>query len=158
MPSHETTREVAHSAAEMFDLVADVEAYPQFVPLCEKLVVRRTTERNGVTILVADMTVAYALFRETFTSKVVLDRANFAIDVEYIDGPFSSLINNWRFRARGDHACEVEFKIAWEMRSRAFAMVVGAVFDRAFRRFADAFEARADRVYNTPKVPEPATK
>lgn len=142
----------------MFDLVADVEAYPQFVPLCEKLVVRRTQERDGQTIMVADMTVAYALFRETFTSKVVLDQANLAIDVEYIDGPFRSLVNNWRFRPLGEKECEVDFKIEWEMRSRAFAMVVGAVFERAFRRFADAFEARADRVYNTPKVPEPAVK
>lgn len=158
MPSHHTTRRVAHSATEMFDLVADVESYPQFVPLCEKLVVRRREEREGREVLIADMTVAYALFRETFTSKVTLDRARLAIDVEYIDGPFSRLLNNWRFRPLDERASEVDFKIAWEMRSRALAMVVGAVFERAFRKFAEAFEARADRVYNRPKVAEPPEK
>ena len=158
MPSHHTTRRVAHSAEEMFDLVADVEAYPAFVPLCEGLVVRRRSDRDGTTVLIADMTVAYALFRETFTSKVTLDRANLAIDVEYIDGPFSSLMNNWRFKAIDARSCEVDFRIAWEMRSRAFGMVVGAVFERAFRKFAEAFEARADRVYKRKEVAEPPTK
>ena len=88
MPQFSTTRPVLHSAAEMFDLVADVERYPEFVPLCSSLVVRkRIAEPEGVEILVADMTVAYRLL-ETFGSRVTLDRPNLHILVEYLQGPF----------------------------------------------------------------------
>jgi len=92
MPQFSTKRRVRHSAAHMFDLVADVERYPEFVPLCRSLKVRqRILEPEGVEILVADMTVAYKFIRETFTSRVTLDRPNLQILVEYLDGPFSRL-------------------------------------------------------------------
>ena len=88
-----------HSAANMFDLVADVERYPEFVPLCRSLKVRqRFSEPEGIEILVADMTVAYKFIRETFTSRITLDRANLHILVEYLEGPFSYLENRWSFR------------------------------------------------------------
>ncbi|MGQ4272876.1 type II toxin-antitoxin system RatA family toxin [Terrihabitans sp. B22-R8] len=148
MPQHQTTRTVSHSAQQMFELVSDVEKYPQFVPLCESLRVReRTAKDDGQTILLADMTVAYSFFRETFTSRVTLDPANLTILVEYITGPFSSLQNRWKFVPLDEHKSEVDFFIRWEMRSRTIGLVVGAVFERAFRRFASAFEARANRVY-----------
>ena len=100
MPQFSTTRRVRHSAADMFDLVADVERYPEFVPLCRALKVRqRIPEPEGVEILVADMTVAYKLIRETFTSRVTLDRPNLQILVEYLEGPFSQLENRWTFHA-----------------------------------------------------------
>ncbi|MBS9476336.1 type II toxin-antitoxin system RatA family toxin [Ancylobacter radicis] len=148
MPSFRNKRRVAHSATHMFDLVADVDRYPEFVPLCESLSVRRrVASGEGVDILVADMTVAYKVFRESFTSRVTLDRPRLVIVVEYLDGPFSRLENRWSFKPDGEHACEVEFYISYEFRSRTLGLLMGAMFDAAFRRFADAFEKRADAVY-----------
>ena len=148
MPQFSTKRTVRHDAGDMFALVADVERYPQFVPLCRDLrVIRRVDEPEGVHILVAEMTVAYKLIRERFTSRVTLDRPNLQILVEYLDGPFSHMENRWIFHPRGDHACEIEFLISYEFRNRALGLVMGAMFDTAFRRFATAFEKRADEVY-----------
>ena len=132
----------------MFDLVADVERYPEFVPLCKSLRVRkRTPGENGTETLVADMTVAYKVMRETFTSRVTLDRANLKIRVEYLDGPFSHLDNRWTFKPASETTCEVDFFISYEFRSRVLGMLMGAMFEAAFRRFAGAFERRADDVY-----------
>ncbi len=148
MPSFTTTRRVRHAADQMFDLVADVEKYPQFVPLCESLkVTRREDAGEGRTMLVAEMGVAYKLFRENFTSRVTLDKPKLEILVEYLSGPFQSLQNRWPFKPDGEHACEVAFFIEYEFRSRTLGMVMGAVFEAAFRRFAEAFEKRADEVY-----------
>jgi coenzyme Q-binding protein COQ10 len=148
MPQFSTKRRVRHAAAEMFDLVADVERYPEFVPLCRELKVRRrVASGEGVDILVADMTVAYKLIRETFTSRVVLDRPRLQITVEYLNGPFSRLDNRWVFRPTGENTSDVEFFISYEFKSRALGLLMGAMFDAAFRRFADAFERRADQVY-----------
>ena len=148
MPQFSTSRPVKHSAGEMFDLVADVERYPQFVPLCRSLKVRnRISEPEGVGVLIADMTVAYKLISETFTSRVTLDRANLCILVEYLDGPFSRLENRWTFRPAGEGSCDVEFFISYEFKSRMLAVLMGSMFDLAFRRFAAAFEQRADLVY-----------
>ena len=132
----------------MFALVADVERYPQFVPLCRSLAVRkRTTDGEGRDVIVCDMTVAYKLVRETFTSRVTLDRPKLEILVEYLEGPFQRMDNRWNFRATGESACEVEFFIAYEFRSRTLGLLMGGIFDAAFRRFASAFERRADQVY-----------
>lgn len=147
MPQLSTTRRVRHAAAEMFDLVADVERYPEFVPLCRSLTVRARTREGGKDVIVADMTVAYKFVRDTFTSRVTLDRANLEILVEYLEGPFQRLNNRWKFRPVGDHACDVEFFIAYEFRSRTLGLLMGGIFDAAFRRFASAFERRADQVY-----------
>jgi coenzyme Q-binding protein COQ10 len=150
MPQFSTTRRVKHSATDMFDLVADVERYPQFVPLCRSLAVRkRTTDSAGRDVIVADMTVAYKLVRETFTSRVTLDRPKFEILVEYLEGPFERMNNRWSFRATGEGTCDVEFFIAYEFRSRTLGLLMGGIFDAAFRRFASAFERRADQVYGT---------
>jgi coenzyme Q-binding protein COQ10 len=149
MPQLSTTKRVHHAAAEMFDLVADVEHYPEFVPLCRSLTVRKRTQEAGKDVIVADMTVAYKLVRETFTSRVTLDRPNLEILVEYLEGPFRRLNNRWNFRPAGDRACDVDFYIAYEFRSRTLALLMGTVFDAAFRRFASAFERRADQVYGT---------
>jgi coenzyme Q-binding protein COQ10 len=148
MPQFSTTHRVRHSAAHMFDLVADVERYPEFVPLCRLLKVRkRIPEPEGVEILVADMTVAYKFIHETFTSRVTLDRPNLQILVEYLEGPFSRLENRWAFHPIGEQVCDVEFFISYEFRSWTLGMLMGTVFDVAFRRFAVAFERRADVVY-----------
>jgi coenzyme Q-binding protein COQ10 len=148
MPQFSTRRQVRHAAADMFDLVADMEHYPEFVPLCRRMRVRkRIPEPEGVEIVIAEMTVAYKLISETFTSRVTLDRANLQIQVEYLDGPFSYLQNRWLFHPTGERTCTVEFFISYEFRSRTFALLMGAMFDVAFRRFSAAFERRADEVY-----------
>ena len=147
MPQLSTTRRVRHAASEMFDLVADVEHYPKFVPLCQLLTVRRRIKEGSKDVIVADMTVAYKVIRESFTSRVALDRPNLEILVEYLEGPFRRLNNRWNFRPAGDRICDVDFFIAYEFRSRTLGMLMGAVFDAAFRRFSTAFEHRADRVY-----------
>jgi coenzyme Q-binding protein COQ10 len=146
MPKFEATRRVAHTPEQMFALVADVEKYPQFLPLCESLSVRSRKERDGKTVLVADMSVGYKAIRETFTTQVLLNPAERVIDVKYIDGPFKYLSNIWSFEPASD-GCFVRFFIDYEFKSRILAMVMGTMFDRAFRMFAEAFEKRADAIY-----------
>ena len=148
MPQFRTTRRVRHSAGDMFELVADMERYPEFVPLCESMrILRRSTGAEGIATVVANMTVAYKLIRETFTSRVTLDRPNLQIVVEYLNGPFSRMENRWDFHPAGERACDVEFFITYEFKSRVLAMLMGAMFDAAFRRFSEAFERRADQIY-----------
>jgi coenzyme Q-binding protein COQ10 len=150
MPQFSTKRRVRHSASEMFDLVADVERYPQFVPLCQALRVRkRTQDGDSKEVIVADMTVAYRFIRETFTSRVTLEPDKLEILVEYLEGPFQKMNNRWNFRPVDDRVCDVEFFIAYEFRSRTLGALMGAMFETAFRRFSAAFERRADEVYGT---------
>jgi coenzyme Q-binding protein COQ10 len=148
MPEFRTRRRVQHSADDMFALVADVERYPEFVPLCRALKVRRRVSHgDGIEVLTANMTVAYKLLRESFVSRVTLNRPQLTIGVEYLEGPFSRLDNRWTFHPIGENACDVEFFISYIFRSRMLGLVMGAMFDAAFRRFAEAFERRADAVY-----------
>jgi Oligoketide cyclase/lipid transport protein len=150
MPKFEIRRPVKHSAEKMYALVADIERYPQFLPLCDALSVRSRKERDGKTLLLADMTVGYKAIRETFTTQVLLNPAEKAIDVKYIEGPFKYLDNRWRFEPAADgspDACVVHFYIDYEFKSMILGALMGSMFDRAFRMFAEAFEARADKIY-----------
>jgi coenzyme Q-binding protein COQ10 len=146
MPTYETIRHVRHRPEKMFALVADVEKYPEFLPMCEALEVRSRRERNGKTLLIVDMTVGYKAIKETFTSQVVLDPAINRVDVTNIDGPFRHLANLWRFIAEND-GCDIHFSIDYAFKSRVLGAIMGAMFDRAFRMFAEAFEKRADEIY-----------
>ncbi len=152
MPSFRTSRLVSHPAEKMFALVADVEKYPGFLPLCQSLKIRRrSTLPDGREVLVADMTVGFKAIRESFTSRVTLDRQAHVIVAEYIDGPFRALENRWTFRDRppgdGSVGCSVEFFIDYEFKSRMLGLLMGSMFENAFGRFAEAFEERADQVY-----------
>ena len=154
MPSFRTARRVRHSATQMFDLVADVESYPQFLPLCQGLrVLRRQSLEDGREVIVAEMQVGYKAIRESFTSRVTLDRAKLEILVEYIDGPFSELQNRWNFvdeaPTAGRQVSRVEFFIVYQFRSRTLGLLMGSMFDTAFRKFSEAFEQRAHKVYGT---------
>ncbi len=154
MPRFSNKRRVQHRAEQMFNLVADVERYPEFVPLCQSLKIRqRTPKPDGTELVVADMTVSFKLMRETFTSRITLDRPNLKILVEYLKGPFSNLENRWTFEPKGDDACDVGFFIAYEFRSRMLAMLMGTMFDAAFQHFAAAFEKRADQIYGKRAAP-----
>jgi coenzyme Q-binding protein COQ10 len=147
MHVYETKHPVAHSADQMFALVARVEDYPKFLPLCEELTVKSREQREGSEVLIATMTVGYGLIHESFTTQVHLDRAARTILVEYLDGPFTFLENRWRFHLRGAGASEVDFYIAYAFRSRLFERLVGRLFAKAVERYTTAFEARADTVY-----------
>lgn len=147
MPQYETTRSVPHSPRQMFDLVADVERYPEFLPLCEALTVRSRKDGEAKSLLIADMTVGYKKIRETFTSQVLLKPDDLVIDVKYLDGPFKYLDNKWTFEPRGDGGCDVRFFIDYEFKSMMLGALMGAMFDRAFRMFAEAFEKRAREIY-----------
>jgi coenzyme Q-binding protein COQ10 len=150
MPSFRTSHVVNHTPQQMFDLVADMESYPQFVPLCQSLKIRRRfVGQGGAEMVIADMEVGYKAIREKFATRVTLDRAAQKIDVEYVDGPFSHLENKWVFAEAGEGQCRVDFFIAYEFRSRTLAALMGNMFDAAFRKFASAFEARADEVFHT---------
>jgi coenzyme Q-binding protein COQ10 len=119
------------------------------VPFCERLTVRGRRSEGSREVLVADMAVGYKLVRETFTSKVTIDREALEIRADYLDGPFRSMENSWSFVPLPDGGSEISFAISYEFRSRALALLMGAVFDRVFRTFADAFEKRADKVYGS---------
>jgi coenzyme Q-binding protein COQ10 len=108
---------------------------------------QRSPSGERIETVVADMTVSFKLVRESFRSRVTIDRPKLQILVEYLQGPFSHLQNRWTFRAIGEATCEVEFFIDYEFRSRTLGLLMGGMFDVAFRRFAAAFEARADQVY-----------
>ena len=154
MPSFRSERRVRHKADQMFDLVADVGRYPEFVPLCTGLRVRnRRTDGQWRETLIADMSVGYKMVREKFTSRVVLDKQRLRVIVEYIDGPFQRMENIWTFRDEPDGARSlVTFFIDYEFRSRTLGALMGSMFDTAFRKFSQAFEERADTVYGTDQL------
>lgn len=136
----------------MYALVADVERYPEFLPLCTGLsVTSRRTFSEGEE-LIATMSVGYKAIRERFTTRVVLSPNVPRVDVSYLDGPFSHLDNRWTFldltKAPAQiAAAEVQFYIDYKFKSAALGLLMGALFDQAFRKFAEAFEARARKVY-----------
>jgi coenzyme Q-binding protein COQ10 len=147
MPTFQSSRSVEFVPDQMFDLVADIEHYPEFLPLCEALKIRRRSMLDdGREVLLADMTVGYKAIRETFTSRVTLDKANNKILVEYVDGPFSHLENRWVFVDQGA-GTRVDFFIDYAFKNRVLGMLMGAMFEAAFKRFSDAFVARAGVVY-----------
>ena len=154
MTRRHTKTRAPFTAAQMYDLVADVEKYPQFIPYCVglRVVSAELNEMGGA--LTADMLVAYKVFREKFRSRVELDRPQLKIDVEYIDGPFHHLTNHWAFidlpsdDQTGEPAgCEIDFEIDFEFRNFMMQAAAGAVFERAFEKMSDAFVARAYDVY-----------
>ncbi|MGF1447479.1 MAG: type II toxin-antitoxin system RatA family toxin [Pikeienuella sp.] len=167
MPTHAERRQMPYSAEQMFDLIARVEKYPEFLPWCSAARIRSRTERgDGSVVIDADLVVSFKVYRERFTSRVVLDRANNEIDVAYLDGPFRHLDNHWRFEPIDAERCDVDFYVDFEFRSRALQVLIGAVFNQAMQRIVRAFEKRAEELYardpnaaaavTTRPVPRPA--
>ena len=149
MPKFHTRRPVRHSADDMFRLVADVERYPEFVPLCEGLqVLERQTSPAGE-ILTARMSVGHKALRDSFITRVDLDMADRRILVAYVDGPFRHLENRWAFEPQAGGGSIVDFYIDYEFRSALLSALLGGVFDKAFRHFTAAFEDRADVIYGS---------
>ncbi len=146
MPRFETSRRVPFSADQMFAVVADIECYPEFLPLCEGLVVHSREQSGTTTKLIATMSIGYKAIRENFKSRVTLKPQQHQIVVSYLDGPFEHLENQWTFRDIGNGS-EVSFFIDYAFASRMLGMLMGAVFDKAVRKYADAFEDRARHLY-----------
>lgn len=146
MPKFETTRRVPFTPQQMFDVVGDVEAYPQFLPLCEGLTVHSRETDGPTTTIIATMQVGYKHIQESFKTRVTLHPTDPLILVEYLDGPFRRLENRWRFLT-APPGCDVHFFIDYEFRSPMLGLLMGALFDKAFRKFSEAFETRARQVY-----------
>ena len=142
MPTHAEVRVLHHPPEQLFDLVADVERYPEFLPWCVDASIRR---REG-DLIVADLVIGYRVFRERFTSTVALDRPR-RIDVTYSDGPFRYLNNHWIFAPEGSDSCVIDFFVDFEFRSRVLQAVVGRVFGEAVKVMVHAFERRADELF-----------
>jgi len=147
MPTHAEHKNVAYRPDQLFDLVADVGRYPQFLPWCVGARVRSKTP----TELVADLTIGFGPFRESFTSRVALDRPR-QIKVRYENGPFRYLNNQWTFTANAT-GCRVDFFVDFEFRSRLLQTAIGVVFNEAVRRMVNAFIKRAGDVYGAPAAP-----
>ncbi len=142
MPTHAEKRLLPHSPEQLFDLVADVARYPEFLPWCIGTRIRR---QEGDTII-ADMVIGYKMFRERFVSEVTLDRPR-RIDVIYREGPFRYLNNHWIFEPAAGGACEIDFYVDFEFRSRLMQKMIGAVFNEAVKIMVSAFEKRAGEIY-----------
>ncbi len=144
MPSIRETRQLPYSAEQMFDLVADVARYAEFLPWVAATRVRSDDGRE----MIADMLVGFKSLREKFTSKVEKQRPG-EISVHYLDGPMRDLDNVWHFRALGDHACEIDFSVTFSFRNALFEKLAGQYVDKAFRKMVAAFEERAAALYGS---------
>ena len=152
MPTHAEVRVLHHPAEQLFDLVADMEKYPEFLPWCVDARIRR---REG-SLIVADLVIGYRVFRERFTSTVVLNRPD-RIDVTYAEGPFRYLNNHWIFVPEGSDSCTIDFFVDFEFHSRVLQVVAERVFGEAVKLMVHAFERRADELFGSDVPPEDTT-
>jgi coenzyme Q-binding protein COQ10 len=153
MPTHAEQRRLPYSAKQLFDLVADVERYPEFLPWCVGARIRERTDK----LLVADLLIGFRMVRERFTSRVVLSPYD-RIDVAYSEGPFRYLTNHWVFLPQPDGGCVIDFFVDFEFRSRLLQKVIEMLFNEAVKRMVSAFEGRARQLYGAPTAGEQAAK
>ena len=148
MIKHSETRSSKYSSDKMFDLVADIENYPNFIPWCSKAEVTSRLEKkeDHTEVLMADMRISFKVFKESFSSRVTLYPVSKQITVEYIDGPFKFLSNRWIF-TNSNCGCIIDFNVEFEFKSRMMQSLIGLVFQEAMRRIVRSFEERADRLY-----------
>lgn len=147
MPKHHETRELPYGARAMYDLVADVASYPEFLPWTAAARIRSRKPIAGGEVMEADLVISFKVFREKFGSRVTLLPGEGRILTEYIDGPFKHLKSVWSFADRPDGGCQVSFEVDFEFRNPILAGVIGLVFNEAMHRIVAAFEARANALY-----------
>lgn len=147
MTTHAETRIMPYSAQQMYDLIADIERYAEFLPWCAALRIRNRTQDGDTEILDAEMVVSFKVFREKFGCRVVLKPTENRIDVSYLDGPFKYLDNRWHFKEIDANSCEVDFFVDFEFKSRTLQALIGVVFNEAMRQIVRAFEKRAEKLY-----------
>lgn len=150
MPTHAETRKMPYSAQQMYDLIADIEAYSKFLPWCSAARIRDCKQDGDSEIIEADLVISFKVFREKFGSRVTLMPNESRIEVVYLDGPFKYLNNSWKF-IDCDEGCVVDFYVDFEFRSKILQSVIGVVFNEAMRRIVKAFEDRAKTLYG-PKL------
>ncbi|MBF9031542.1 type II toxin-antitoxin system RatA family toxin [Rhodobacterales bacterium HKCCE3408] len=148
MPAHSETRVLPYSATQMYDLVADVAHYPEFIPWTLAARVRSVEQKGDHAVMLADLVVGFRMFREKFLSRVTMWPEAKRIDTEYIEGPFKHMISNWEFVDR-DGGCEVRFKVDFEFKNRLLQGAAGMFFTEAMTRIVRAFEARANALYGS---------
>lgn len=146
MPTHSETKKLPYTAQQMYDLVADVESYPQFLPWCAAARIRSTEDTSDATVMLADLVISFRVFRERFGSRVTLRPQEKKIDTEYLDGPFRHMVSNWAFRDV-EGGCEVFFHVDFEFRNAMLRSIIGVVFNDAMQRIVRAFERRAAQLY-----------
>ncbi|BAI72152.1 oligoketide cyclase/lipid transport protein [Azospirillum sp. B510] len=151
MPTHAEKKVLPYTPQQMYDLVADVEKYPEFLPWC---LAARIRKREGV-VMFADLIIGFKMVRERFTSRVELNHPACRIDVQYTDGPFQYLNNHWIFAEHGDGCC-VDFFVDFEFRSKMLQKIMGLLFNEAVRRMVQAFETRAAQLYGPGRATQPA--
>lgn len=151
MPTHAETRTLPYSAQQMYDLVADVGSYPAFLPWCSAARVKSVTPQGNTEVMEADLVISFKVFRERFTSRVVLMPDDKKIDTEYLDGPFRYMKSNWAFRDV-DGGCEVSFFVDFAFRNMILQRLIGVVFNDAMQRIVRAFETRAEALYGGREV------
>ncbi|MCO8145943.1 type II toxin-antitoxin system RatA family toxin [Rhodovulum tesquicola] len=150
MPRHSENREMPYSAQQMYDLVADVAAYPEFLPWTAAARIRRRTDFGDHELMEADLVISFKVFRERFGSRVTLWPSLHRIDTVYLDGPFKYLKSYWHFEEIAEGRCKVEFFVDFEFKNRVLQGVIGVVFNEAMLRIVRAFEARAEDLYGKP--------
>lgn len=158
MTATQQTRDVPFSADDMFSLVSGIERYPEFLPWCAGARIRKREVDGENEILTADLIVAYKVFREQFTSRVTLEKAERLIDVHYVQGPFKYLSNKWQFEPLAAGGCRIHFYIDFEFRSRTFQKLMTGVFSKAFARMMQAFIDEAKRRFVVETASTPATE
>ena len=146
MPSHSETRTLPFTAQQMYDLVADVASYPEFLPWTAAARIRSREDQGELEIVIADLVISFKVFRERFTSKVTLNPADMRIDTEYLDGPVKHLESVWRFEDVAG-GCAVHFEVDFEFKSRLLQGAAGMFFNEAMQRIVRAFEARAKELH-----------
>lgn len=146
MPTHSETRQLPYSAQQMYDLVADVSRYPEFLPWTAAARIRSDEDRGDHRVMDADLVISFKVFRERFTSRVVLWPEAKKIDTEYLDGPFKYMKSNWHFEDNLE-GCQVHFFVDFEFKNRILQKVIGVVFNEAMQRIVRAFENRAKELY-----------
>ncbi len=146
MPKHSETRDLPYKAQQMFDLVADVGRYPEFLPWCEAARVRSLTPKGAAEEMLADLVIGFKVFRESFGSRVMLHPQDMKIDTEYLDGPFKYLVSTWTFTER-EGGCTVHFDVDFEFRNRILQGAAGLFFNEAMQRIVRAFEDRAKALH-----------
>ncbi|OUS34873.1 ubiquinone-binding protein [Rhodobacterales bacterium 56_14_T64] len=147
MPTHSEIRHLPYTAQQMYDLVADVGQYPEFLPWCSAARIRATSELENSTVLEADLVISFKVFRERFASRVTLYPSVHVIDTEYLDGPFRYMKSNWAFAEAEDGGCEVSFFVDFEFKNAILQGIIGVVFNEAMHRIVRAFERRAAELY-----------
>ncbi|WP_085309234.1 type II toxin-antitoxin system RatA family toxin [Planktotalea arctica] len=147
MPTHSENRHMPYSAQQMYDLVADVASYPEFLPWCAAARIRSREGDSAREVMLADLVISFKVFRERFGSRVILFAQDKKIDTEYLDGPFKYMKSNWAFADAQGGGCDVQFFVDFEFKNAILQRLIGLVFNEAMQRIVRAFESRAEALY-----------